>query len=407
MLNKDKSPAAGASGSESESQTTATHTGTDDRAPLTQAILQFGTSRFLQAHVDLFVSEALVRGEAVGAIAVVQTTDSADSAERIAALAGGSGYPVHIRGRQNGTVVDEMLTGHAIRQAVQARSDWTRVRDAVAGPVRIIVSNTGDRGYLLDERDEASLVSDFARVPHSFPAKLLVLLHARWQSQPDAPLTLFPCELIEKNGEVLRGIVADLAARWKLPDAFIRYVVEHCVWGNSLVDRIVSQALKPAGAVAEPYALWAIERQPGLLVPCTHASIVLTDDLEHYERLKLFLLNLGHTFLAERWLRENRPADMTVHAAMNEPALRVELEALWNDEVLPVFEALGKLDDAKAYLVEVRDRFLNPFLEHRIADIAQNHAQKKQRRLAPVLALAQSLALSIKQQRIEAALASG
>jgi tagaturonate reductase len=141
-------------------------------------------------------------------------------------------------------------------------------------------------------------------------------------------------------------------------------------------------------------------------VPCTHPSIVLTDDLEHYERLKLFLLNLGHTFLAERWLREGRAADMTVHAAMSEPALRAELEALWAEEVLPVFEALGKLDDAVAYLVEVRDRFLNPFLEHRIADIAQNHAQKKQRRLAPVLALAQSLALPIGQPRIKAALAS-
>ena len=33
-------------------------------------ILQFGASRFLQAHVDLFVSEALPRGEAMGRIAV-------------------------------------------------------------------------------------------------------------------------------------------------------------------------------------------------------------------------------------------------------------------------------------------------------------------------------------------------
>ncbi|WP_175105780.1 mannitol dehydrogenase family protein [Pararobbsia alpina] len=373
---------------------------------MTQPILQFGTSRFLQAHVDLFVSEALARGDALGAITVVQTTDSADSAERIAALAGGNGYPVRIRGRQADVVVDETLTGRAIVQAVQAHSDWARVRDAVAGPVRIILSNTGDRGYQLDARDDARVVVNIARVPHSFPAKLLVLLHARWQSQPDAPLTLFPCELIERNGEVLRGIVADLAGGWGLPDAFIRYVVEHCVWGNSQVDRIVSQALRPAGAVAEPYALWAIERQPRLLVPCTHPSIVLTDDLEHYARLKLFLLNLGHTFLAERWLRDARAADMTVHAAMSEPALRAELEALWDEEVLPVFEALGKLDDARAYLVEVRDRFLNPFLEHRIADIAQNHTQKKQRRLAPVLALAQSLALPIGQPRIKAALAS-
>jgi tagaturonate reductase len=404
----DAASAASAKLTHSTASTGSTTGGaTSAAAPLTQAILQFGTSRFLQAHVDLFVSEALARGEAIGSIAVVQTTDSADSAERIAALAAGDGYPVRIRGVQAGVVVDETLTGRAILQAVQARSDWARVREAVAGPVQIIVSNTGDRGYQLDSRDDAGAIADIARVPHSFPAKLLVLLHARWQSQPDAPLTLFPCELIEKNGEVLRGIVVNLAADWGLPNTFVRYVAEHCVWGNSLVDRIVSQALKPAGAVAEPYALWAIERQDRLLVPCTHPSIVLTDDLEHYERLKLFLLNLGHTFLAERWLRDAWPADMTVHTAMNEPALRDELEALWSEEVLPVFEAQGKLDEASAYLVEVRDRFLNPFLEHRIADIAQNHAQKKQRRLAPLLALAQSLKLPLEQQRrIKAALES-
>jgi len=42
-------------------------------------ILQFGTGRFLQAHVDLFVSQALARGEALGGIAVVQTTSSVQS----------------------------------------------------------------------------------------------------------------------------------------------------------------------------------------------------------------------------------------------------------------------------------------------------------------------------------------
>jgi tagaturonate reductase len=37
-------------------------------------ILQFGTSRFLQAHADLFIDEALRKGDALGRITVVQTT---------------------------------------------------------------------------------------------------------------------------------------------------------------------------------------------------------------------------------------------------------------------------------------------------------------------------------------------
>jgi tagaturonate reductase len=363
-------------------------------APLTQPILQFGTSRFLQAHVDLFVSEALESGQpgaAPGGIAVVQTTESADSAARVAALANGRGYPVHIRGLHSGRLIDLTLTGRAIRQAVHVRRDWARIRQTICGPVQIVVSNTGDQGYQLDERDNASDFADPSRVPHSFPARLLSLLHTRWQNHPEAPLSLFPCELIEKNGEVLRGIAVELALRWQMPEEFIRYLIDHCVWANSLVDRIVSEPIRPVGAIAEPYALWAIEQQPRLQIPCVHPSIVLTQNLQHFERRKLFLLNLGHTFLAERWLREARATDQTVCAAMNDPVLRAELETVWQQEVLPIFDLLGEGDDALAYVAQVRERLLNPFLAHRLADIAQNHAQKKQRRIAPLLALAASL----------------
>ena len=90
---------------------------------------------------------------------------------------------------------------------------------------------------------------------------------------------------------------------------FIDYLTKRCVWVNSLVDRIVSEAIQPVGAIAEPYALWAIERQAGMVLPCEHEDIVVTDDLAHYERLKLLLLNLGHTMLVESWLnaRTARP----------------------------------------------------------------------------------------------------
>ena len=33
-------------------------------------ILQFGTSRFLQAHADFFISEALAQGQALGPVTV-------------------------------------------------------------------------------------------------------------------------------------------------------------------------------------------------------------------------------------------------------------------------------------------------------------------------------------------------
>jgi tagaturonate reductase len=269
----------------------------------------------------------------------------------------------------------------------------------------VIVSNTGDRGYAPDDRDSPAALADGADAPHGFPAKLVVQLHDRWRHRPLAPLSIYPCELVARNGDTLRELVVALATRWELPAAFVDYLGSRCVWANSLVDRIVSEPLQPAGAVAEPYALWAIERQAGLVLPCTHEAIVLTDDLASFERRKLFLLNLGHSVLAEKWLLDRRRPDETVLEAMNDATMRETLERVWADEVLPVFDALGQGAEARAYLVELRERLLNPFLAHRLSDIAKDHAPKKQRRFAPVLTLAGELGLALAQPWLRGAIA--
>jgi tagaturonate reductase len=142
-----------------------------------------------------------------------------------------------------------------------------------------------------------------------------------------------------------------------------------------------------------------------MTLPCRHPHIIVTDKLELYERLKLFLLNLGHSYLAEQWILGARPADETVLQAMSDTVLSAQLEAVWEEEVLPVFAALGEEAMAREYVQQVRERFRNPFLAHRLSDIAQNHAEKKKRRFEPVIALARQLGLGIPQNRLRAALA--
>lgn len=369
---------------------------------MSHPILQFGTGRFLQAHVDLFVSEALRHGQALGRITVVQSTGSPHSSARAAVLA--QGYRVEVRGMQQGQPLQTTVAVDSIEAVWHANRDWALLRGAMADGVKVIVSNTADAGYVLDAADTAALLRTPNATPRSYPAKLLVLLHHRWHQRPAAPLTIYPCELVSRNGDTLRTIVRTLARDWGASPSFIHYLEAHCVWVNSLVDRIVSSPLEPAGAVAEPYALWAIEQQARMVLPCTHPAIVLTDDLAAFEQRKLWLLNLGHTFLAERWQLLGSPAEMTVLQAMHSPALRTPLEAVWADEVLPVLDAEGSGTQARTYLEELRDRLLNPFLEHRLADIAKNHDEKKQRRLAPVVQRATELGLAVPQTQLRNAL---
>src|ERR1700709_2706210 len=343
---------------------------------MSNPILQFGTSRFLQAHVDLFVAEAARRepSKALGRITVVQSTSNAESRARIDALRASSVYPVRIRGRQGDATIDVTLQCDPITEALNASDDWTTLRERVRYDVKVIVSNTGDTGFASFEDDVARRLEEKS-VPRGFPAKLAVLLHDRFIARAE-PVTLLPCELVSRNGDTLRDLVIGIAKQWRADDAFIHYLQRDCIWVNSLVDRIVSEPLHPVGAIAEPYALWAIERQAGMILPCEHEDIVITDDLAYYERLKLLLRNLGHTLLAEQWLTEHGADTVTVLDAMRSPSWRAMLEAAWQDEVLPVFDALGQHAAAQAYLVDVRERFENPFLVHRLADIARNHEEK-------------------------------
>lgn len=372
---------------------------------MSEPILQFGTSRFLLAHVALFVSQALERGDAIGGISVVQTTNNPVSRARVAALSSAGGYPVQIRGSERGATVDKVVVCDAIRAAWIADRDWAMVRRAAIEDVHVIVSNTGDTGFCLDESDSPRLLEDDSAVPRSYPAKLLALLHARWRERPFDGVSIYPCELVANNGDTLRDIVLGLAVRWSASQPFIDYLRERSIWVNSLVDRIVSEPIDPVGAVAEPYALWAIERRAQMQLPCTHESIVLTDDLRSYERLKLFFLNLGHSWLAEQWIAGGRPSSETVRDAMSDTHLRAGIEAVWQEEVMPVFDSLGLAEQATGYVETVRDRFLNPYLDHRIADIALNHTEKVKRRVLPLVELAQSLQVQSAQPRLRGWLA--
>ncbi len=373
-----------------------------NRAP--PPILQFGTGRFLQAHVDLFVHEAAQQGEALGGVCVVQSTDSPVSTARTQALARPEGYEVVLRGLVDGQPHESRRRCQAVHEALDARTQWPAVRQRMREHTQVIVSNTGDTGWALPPGDGPACWQADAPVPAAFPAKLLVLLHDRWQAAPQRPLSLLPCELVSRNGERLRELVLRLARDWGGEPAFIAWLQAHPVWANTLVDRIVSEPLEPAGAVAEPYALWAVERQPRLVLPCRHPAIVLADDLAPFERLKLFLLNLGHTVLADLWRRATRAPELCVRDAMRDAPMRAVLEAVWQEEVLPVFDALGEGAAARDYLVGLRDRLLNPFLAHRLADIARNHAQKKQRRVAPLLVLAAEACPALAQPRLHALL---
>ena len=348
---------------------------------MTARVLQFGTSRFLQAHADLFIHEARTGGQDIGPITVVKTTAGTERAGRVQAFADPAGFPVRIRGLREGREVDTTVQVRSVSRALNAHQDWARLMQVFAGETELVISNTGETGYALIPADWRRPVG----VPAGFPAKLLRLLRHRFD-HGGAPLLILPCELVSENGKVLRAALTELAEAWGEGAEFLAWLGGSVTICDTLVDRIVSEALEPIGAVAEPYGLWAIQTQPGMALPFRHPLVTYTDDLTPFLRLKLHILNLGHTWLAQLWRADQRPAEETVRQMLADPVVRGGLMRLYQAEVIPGFAARGMEAAAAAYAAQTLERFQNPFLDHRLSDIAQNHSAKIARRVAAFVA---------------------
>ena len=349
---------------------------------MTRKIIQFGTSRFLQAHVDLFVHEARCSGQDIGPITVVKTTSGGDRDVRISALKRGVPFPVRIRGIAANKVIDETVEVASVDSAFDAQQEWPAVVRCFAREAEIAVSNTGDTGF---ERSREDAAHDYSSgtPPGSFPAKLLALLLARFR-ESGRPMIFLPTELVSGNGRRLAEVVSTLAEESRQTDSFRDWLARSVIFADTLVDRIVSETIEPIGAVAEPYALWAI-RKDGFGEPVRHQAVRMVDDLAPFERLKLHILNLGHTVLADIWMKEGRPADETARAILEDAAASKALTAVYLEEVLPGFALYEMGRQAQDYVAATLERFHNPFLKHRLADIHQNHDAKIGRRVATFL----------------------
>ncbi|MEA3389051.1 D-mannonate oxidoreductase [Sphingobium sp. CCH11-B1] len=340
-------------------------------------ILQFGTSRFLQAHVDLFAWEAAQAGQDVPDIAIVQVSGDASRAGRLQAFNDSAGFPVIVRGLEQGVPVERRVQVCSVTRGLSASGDWAALCDLFVDRATHIVSNSGDTGYDIGDADRAR---NGDGPPRSFCGILLNLLHRRWMAGRPG-VTLLPCELVAANGATLRKAVRGLAIAQGLETDFIAWLEATCLWVNTLVDRIVSAPLEPAGAVAEPYALWAIERQPALVMPFVHPSVTVVNDLQRSERLKLHILNLGHSWLAEEWAQAGGDRAVTVLSMMQDEASADRLARLYADEVVPGFTAMGWGEHARDYVAMTLDRFANPYLEHRLSDIHAHHPAKVAKRI--------------------------
>ena len=57
----------------------------------------------------------------------------------------------------------------------------------------------------------------------------------------------------------------------------------------------------------------------------------MVPDLEPFERLKIHILNLGHSVLAQHWLTHGSPSEATVRGMLDDPDIAMMLHTVYRE----------------------------------------------------------------------------
>ena len=363
---------------------------------LPEKVLQFGTGVLLRALPDYFINKANSRKIFNGRIVVVKSTGKGEVEPFIKQ---NCLYTVCTRGISNGREIIENELNSSISRVLVATEAWEEVLRVARNPeIRIIVSNTTEVGIQFIEE------SINAQPPVSFPAKLLAVLFARYNSlssKKNGGFVIIPTELIPDNALQLKKIIHQLALYNNLEQDFLIWLENENTFCNSLVDRIVPGKPDPLMRdsientlgyqdelilITEVYRLWAIEGDEKVKEILSFSEVdegvVIAPDITLYRELKLRMLNGTHTlssgiaFLA---------GCDTVITAMKDPLLSGFIRRVMLQEIAPAIPFDVNKSVAEDYGNQVLERFGNPFLQHKWINITLQYSTKMKMRNLPML----------------------
>ena len=287
-----------------------------------------------------------------------------------------------------------------LKELLVAPEDPAAVVRRIADPAVAIVSLTvTEKGYCHDPASGA-LAVDHPDVRHDLaqperPRSALGTLVAgldRRRREGTAPPTVLCCDNLPSNGRTLRGVTLAFAA---LRDEALAQWIERAVaFPCTMVDRIVPATTAAdigslaarlgledaAPVVAEPFRQWIIEDRFAGPRPAWEAvGTELVADVAPFEEMKLRLLNGSHSALA--YLGGLAGLEH-IADVVREPDFATFMRRMMAEEVAPTLTVAA---DLAAYQARLLERFANPAIRHRTAQIAMDGSQKlPQRLLGPI-----------------------
>lgn len=359
-----------------------------------EKVLQFGEGNFLRAFADWMIHKANRQGLFHGSIVLCQPI-AQGMGEKINAQDGL--YTLAMRGIENGEPVEKIEQITSVSRCINPYEDYQALLSlARSADLQVVISNTTEAGISYHAGDKLTDTP-----PQSYPAKVCAFLYERFKAfsgAHDKGLLFLPVELIDNNGANLKRIVLQYAEEWGLGEAFTSWVNHDNHICSTLVDRIVTGYPRDQVeyfeeklgyqddviVTSEIFNLWVIEGKKEwaniLPIDKTDAHVIWTDDVAPYKKRKVRILNGGHTstVLAAYLSGHDIVLDM-----MNDEVFEKYLDKVLYDEVIPTLD-LPK-EELLQFAKDVKDRFRNPYIKHRLLDISLNSCSKWCARCLPSL----------------------
>jgi len=325
-------------------------------------IVHLGLGNFHRAHQAWYTEHAIDRVEWGIAGFTVRSAGLADGLTAQDGL-----YSLIERGPEADRVevIGSLVEAHA--------GDSPRFVELMAAPTTAAVTLTiTEGGYSFD-----------GAIPPVALARLARGLEARRRAGAGA-IALVSCDNLPSNAAVLRQVLQRLDPGLDDTVTFVSTSVDRITPRLTPAEleglRTASGWDDAAPVVTEPFSDWVLQGEfPAGRPQWETAGARFVDDVEPFERRKLWLLNGAHTILAASGPGRGHE---TVAAAFADPYCAELVMGFWDEAERHLTNASL---DIPAYLAQLRQRFANPRIAHRLTDIADQAPAKVRVRLLPVL----------------------
>ena len=353
-------------------------------------ILQYGEGNFLRTFVDVYFDTLNKNDGGMYAVNIVKPI-TFGTLERFEKQK--NKYHIVLRGMENGKSVENVYKVDCLENVIDPFVDYESYIALAKDPeLKIIVSNTTEAGICYNGEDK---MDGFDGI--TYPAKLTKFLFERFNAGLDG-VYLLPVELIDNNADELKRCVDKYIELWNLPEAFKKWNDEQNFYCNTLVDRIVSGYPRDEEtkahleeligekdelmSIGEPFGLWAVEKKGKIadyIKEGVHnIEVVLTDNIGYYKKRKVRVLNGSHTNLVPTALMLGA---VTVYDCMVDKKLSAFVEDTLKAEIIPFVS--NDIGATTVFANSVKDRFMNPFLNHQLVSISLNSISKWRARVLP------------------------